>query len=189
MTTTVARGAARTGGPRAAVAGAGQLRRPGLPLAAHPRRRSTIPVLLGFLVYELWIGSRLAIAKFGLDFVTTSTWDPVAEQFGAFPLDFRDPGLVAARAAHRGAALARRRDLPDRVRAQGGPPAGRVPDRAARRDPQRGLRPLGHLRPDPAPPHSVFPVPPRHFGFLPFFQGPIYGPSMLVRRASSSRSW
>ena len=26
--------------------------------------------------------------KFGLDFVTSSTWDPVAEQFGAFPLIF-----------------------------------------------------------------------------------------------------
>ena len=41
-----------------------------------------IPVVLGFLVYELWVGSRLAIEKFGLDFVTTSTWDPVAEEFG-----------------------------------------------------------------------------------------------------------
>src|SRR5215216_5237070 len=47
-----------------------------------------IPVLLCFLVYELWAGARLAMAKFGLDFVTTSTWDPVAEQFGAFPLIF-----------------------------------------------------------------------------------------------------
>ena len=63
------------------------------------------------------------------------------------------------------------------------PPAGRLPHRAARRDPERGLRALGHLRPDP--------VPARHassrslkdaLGFLPFFQGPIYGPSMLVGR-------
>ena len=48
----------------------------------------TIPLLLGFLVYELWSGSRLAIARFGFDFVTQSTWDPVAEEFGAFPLIF-----------------------------------------------------------------------------------------------------
>ena len=48
----------------------------------------TIPVLLGFLVYELYMGSRLAIAKFGLTFVTSSRWDPVAEEFGAFPLVF-----------------------------------------------------------------------------------------------------
>ncbi|MDQ3426411.1 MAG: phosphate ABC transporter permease subunit PstC, partial [Gemmatimonadota bacterium] len=48
----------------------------------------TIPVLLGFLVFELWMGSRLAIDKFGLGFITESTWDPVAEVFGAFPLIF-----------------------------------------------------------------------------------------------------
>src|SRR5919201_1257650 len=47
-----------------------------------------IPLLLGFLIYELWIGSRLAIDKFGFEFITTSTWDPVAEKFGAFPLIF-----------------------------------------------------------------------------------------------------
>src|SRR6476469_1453770 len=53
----------------------------------------TIPVLLAFLVLELWHGARLAIAKFGFDCVTTSVWDPVAEQFGAFPLIF---GTVVA---------------------------------------------------------------------------------------------
>src|SRR6266853_2090769 len=48
----------------------------------------SVPVLLGFLVLELWQGSRLAIAKFGLGFVTNSVWDPVTEEFGAFPLIF-----------------------------------------------------------------------------------------------------
>src|SRR6185312_13485559 len=47
-----------------------------------------IPILLAFLVYQLWTGSKLAIDRFGLSFVTTSTWDPVAEEFGAFPLIF-----------------------------------------------------------------------------------------------------
>ena len=47
-----------------------------------------MPVLLGFLVSELWTGSRLAIGKFGLGFVTSSEWDPVAGQFGALPLIF-----------------------------------------------------------------------------------------------------
>ena len=78
-----------------------------------------IPVLLGFLVFELWGGARLAIGKFGFDFVTTSTWDPVAEQFGAFPLIFGTLVSSLHRAADRRAALARRRDLPHRVRAQG----------------------------------------------------------------------
>ena len=43
-----------------------------------------IPVLMGFLVAELYTGARLAIDKFGLHFVTGSVWDPVAEKFGAF---------------------------------------------------------------------------------------------------------
>src|SRR5919109_2841301 len=47
-----------------------------------------VPVLLGFLVYQLWTGAELAIQRFGFDFVTSSVWDPVAEQFGAFPLIF-----------------------------------------------------------------------------------------------------
>ena len=47
-----------------------------------------IPVLLGFLVYELYMGSRLAMGQFGFKFITDSIWDPVAEKFGAFPLIF-----------------------------------------------------------------------------------------------------
>jgi phosphate transport system permease protein len=35
--------------------------------------------------WQLWRGSSLAIQKFGFQFLTTSTWDPVAEQFGALP--------------------------------------------------------------------------------------------------------
>src|SRR4029453_18610391 len=43
-------------------------------------------VLLIILVgWELWSGSLLAIRKFGVHFLTTSTWDPVAEVFGALP--------------------------------------------------------------------------------------------------------
>src|SRR3954452_5145724 len=47
---------------------------------------AAIPILLCFLVFELWGGARLAIGKFGLGFVTSSTWNPVTEEFGAFPL-------------------------------------------------------------------------------------------------------
>src|SRR5450755_3662475 len=39
-------------------------------------------VLVG---WQLARGSYLAIQKFGFHFLTTSTWDPVAEQFGALP--------------------------------------------------------------------------------------------------------
>jgi phosphate transport system permease protein len=37
------------------------------------------------LVYELWIHSSAARDKFGLAFLFSRTWDPVAEKFGAFP--------------------------------------------------------------------------------------------------------
>src|SRR2546421_266185 len=43
-------------------------------------------VLLVILIgWELGQGSWQAIQKFGFRFVTTSTWDPVAEEFGALP--------------------------------------------------------------------------------------------------------
>lgn len=34
-----------------------------------------VPVLLAFLVYELWTGSALAMDRFGLRFLTSSTWE------------------------------------------------------------------------------------------------------------------
>src|SRR5205809_3587865 len=42
-----------------------------------------VVVLVMLLGWELWGGSSLAIRIFGFHFLTTSTWDPVAEQFGA----------------------------------------------------------------------------------------------------------
>src|ERR1700704_3848994 len=37
------------------------------------------------LVYELWIHSSASRGKFGLAFLFTQIWDPVAERFGALP--------------------------------------------------------------------------------------------------------
>jgi phosphate transport system permease protein len=42
-------------------------------------------VLPAIMVIELVRSSRLSLAKFGLGFLQTSTWDPVKEQFGAWP--------------------------------------------------------------------------------------------------------
>src|SRR5438874_4117429 len=42
-------------------------------------------VLVGF---ELWSGSHLALQKFGWRFLSSSEWDPVDEQFGALPFIF-----------------------------------------------------------------------------------------------------
>src|SRR5437773_12207225 len=47
-----------------------------------------VVVLIILIGWQLWIGSSVAIKKFGLHFLVTSTWDPVAEQFGALPFIF-----------------------------------------------------------------------------------------------------
>src|SRR5436190_209743 len=65
--------------------------------------------------------------------------------------DLRHAGIVVHRAAARGAAGARRGDLPDRVRPPLAAPARRVPRRAPRRHPQRRVRGVGDLRPHPVP--------------------------------------
>src|ERR1041385_1804476 len=47
---------------------------------------AAVPILLLLLVLQLWHGARPAIDRFGLGFLVDSTWDPVAEHFGALPL-------------------------------------------------------------------------------------------------------
>ncbi len=43
-------------------------------------------VVLGMIAYKVFDGSRLSFSRFGLGFVASRAWDPVANQFGA--LDF-----------------------------------------------------------------------------------------------------
>src|SRR5579863_9307196 len=45
----------------------------------------SVVAITALLVYELFQKSALPRAKFGWSFLFTSTWDPVAEQFGALP--------------------------------------------------------------------------------------------------------
>jgi phosphate transport system permease protein len=44
-----------------------------------------VVLLVAGIGFELFRNSRLSIAKFGLDFWRTKTWDPVAGNFGALP--------------------------------------------------------------------------------------------------------
>jgi phosphate transport system permease protein len=44
--------------------------------------------LVFLMGYEMYAGSSLTISKFGWNFLWTSTWDPVQEEYGAFPLIF-----------------------------------------------------------------------------------------------------
>jgi phosphate transport system permease protein len=46
---------------------------------------ASILLVTTLLVFELYVNSHLSRAKFGWSFLTTSTWDPVADQFGALP--------------------------------------------------------------------------------------------------------
>ena len=45
-----------------------------------------MPLLLGALCYELVRGALPALAAFGPGFIVSTVWDPVADQFGAWPL-------------------------------------------------------------------------------------------------------
>jgi phosphate transport system permease protein len=44
-----------------------------------------VVILVAGIAWELYRNSRLSIAKFGLNFWRTTTWDPVAGDFGALP--------------------------------------------------------------------------------------------------------
>jgi phosphate transport system permease protein len=46
---------------------------------------AAILLVTALLVFELYINSTLSRSKFGWSFLITSTWDPVADQFGALP--------------------------------------------------------------------------------------------------------
>jgi phosphate transport system permease protein len=140
----------------------------------------SVPILLGFLVLELWRGSRLAIAKFGLGFATSSVWDPVTEQFGAFPLIFGTLvssliALVIAVPLSLGVAIYLTEFAPKAVRQ---PIAFLISLLAAIPSVVYGLWGIFVLV--PLLRKSVFPLLRSGLGFLPLFQGPIYGPSMLA---------
>ena len=139
-----------------------------------------IPILLGFLVYELWSGSRLAIGRFGFDFITSSTWDPVGEEFGAFPLIFGTLlssliALLIAVPLSLGVAIYLTEFAPRIVRQ---PVAFLIGLLAAIPSVVYGLWGIFVLI--PALRTTAFPLLRQVFGFLPLFQGPIYGPSMLA---------
>lgn len=139
-----------------------------------------IPIMLAFLVYELWVGSKEAIARFGFGFVTTSTWDPVAEEFGAFPLIFGTLlssliALLIAVPLSLGVAIYLTEFAPKVVRQ---PVAFLISLLAAIPSVVYGLWGIFVLI--PALRTTAFPFLRKVLGFLPLFQGPIYGPSMLA---------
>ena len=137
-------------------------------------------VLVILLGWELWRGSSLAIRKFGFHFLTTSTWDPVAEQFGALPFIYGTlvSSLIAlliavplsiATAAYLTelAPLWIRQPLVSLIEMLAAIPSVIL-----------GL--WGIFVMIPWLRDYPFPLLKRLFGWTPFFTGPIYGPSMLA---------
>jgi phosphate transport system permease protein len=138
-----------------------------------------VPVLLGFLVWELYAGSREAIHEFGLGFLTSSEWDPVEGQFGALPLIFGTVvssalALLIAVPLSLGVAIFLTEFAPMRIR---GPVAFLIELLAAIPSVVYGL--WGIFVMIPFLRATVYPFLKDTLGFLPFFQGPIYGPGML----------
>jgi phosphate transport system permease protein len=138
-----------------------------------------VPVLMGFLVWELIKGSRLAIGQYGFNFLGTSTWDPVANQFGALPLIFGTLvssliALLIAVPLSLGVAIFLTEFAPGRIRR---PIAFLVELLAAIPSVVYGLWGIFFLIPFLS--RTAFPFLRSALGFLPFFKGAIYGPSML----------
>jgi phosphate transport system permease protein len=139
-----------------------------------------VPILLAFLVYELWSGAALAINRYGFGFVTSSTWDPVAEEFGALPLIFGTLAssmlaLLIAVPLSLGVAIYLTEFAPKSLRQ---PVAFLIGLLAAIPSVVYGLWGIFVLI--PLLRTTVFPFLRDSLGFLPLFQGPIYGPSMLA---------
>jgi phosphate transport system permease protein len=135
---------------------------------------------MGFLVYELYSGAHLAITRYGLGFVTGSTWDPVTEEFGAFPLIVGTLlssllALLIAVPLSLGVAIYLTEFAPQALRQ---PVAFVIELLAAIPSVVYGLWGIFVLI--PILKAHVFPFLRDSLGFLPLFQGPIYGPSMLA---------
>ncbi|MGH7584396.1 MAG: phosphate ABC transporter permease subunit PstC [Gemmatimonadales bacterium] len=139
-----------------------------------------IPALIVALVVMLYRGAAPAIAKFGINFAFTSTWDPVAGVFGAWPMIVGTLltsflALLIAVPLSLGVAVYLTEFAPGFIRR---PVATVIELLAAIPSVVYGLWGLFVLI--PVLQRSIFPVIRSALGFLPFFRGAIYGPSVLA---------
>ena len=140
----------------------------------------SVPILLAFLVYELYVGAAPAIDRFGFAFLTSDIWDPVAGEFGAWPLIVGTLlsaflALLIAVPLSLGVAIFLVEFAPKAIR---GPIGFVIELLAAIPSVVYGLWGIFFLI--PLLRATLFPFLRSTLGFLPFFQGPIYGPSMLT---------
>jgi phosphate transport system permease protein len=140
----------------------------------------TVVVLIILVGWELWSGSLLSMKKFGVHFLVTSTWDPVAEEFGALPFIFGTLvsslialliavplGIATAAYLTELAPLWIRQPLVSLIEMLAAIPSVIL-----------GL--WGIFVMIPWLRDYIFPFLKRIFGWTPFFSGPIYGPCMLA---------
>jgi phosphate transport system permease protein len=140
----------------------------------------TIGVLIVLVGWELYRGSRMAIAQFGPNFLASSTWDPVADQYGAWPFIYGTLvssaiALVIAVPLGVATALYLTELAPVRIRQ---PVIMVVEMLAAVPSVIYGLWGIFVLIPWLR--DHLFVWLKDSFGYLPLFQGPIYGVSMLA---------
>ena len=140
----------------------------------------TIAALIVLVGWELYRGSRLAIAQFGLNFLGSSTWDPVTDRYGAWPFIYGTLvssliALVIAVPLGVAAALYLTEMAPLRLRQ---PIVTIIELRAAVPSVIFGLWGIFVLIPWLR--DHLFVWLKHTLGFLPLFQGPIYGVSMLA---------
>lgn len=140
----------------------------------------TIPVLLVALVVLLARSAWPALTRFGFSFVTSSVWDPVAGVFGAWPMIVGTLltaflALLIAVPLSLGVAVYLTEFAPEVVRK---PIATLIELLAAIPSVVYGL--WGVFVLIPVLQHAIFPLLRSLLGFLPFFRGAIYGPSVLA---------
>ena len=140
-----------------------------------------VVVVLVFLVgWQLAHGSSLAIKRFGFSFLTTSSWDPVAEHFGALPFIYGTVvssliALIIAVPLSIATAVYLTELAPLWVRQ---PLTSLIEMLAAIPSVILGL--WGIFVMIPWLRDHPFPLLKKLFGWTPFFSGPIYGISMLA---------
>jgi len=140
----------------------------------------TIGVLIALVGWELYRGSRLAIGQFGPAFLVRSTWNPVTDQYGAWPFIYGTLvssaiALVIAVPLGVATALYLTELAPIRIRQ---PVIMVVEMLAAVPSVIFGLWGIFVLIPWLR--DHLFVWLKTTLGFLPLFQGPIYGVSMLA---------
>jgi phosphate transport system permease protein len=140
----------------------------------------TIGVLLLLVLWQLLKGSHLSLQKFGLGFFVSTHWNPVTEEFGALPFIFGTVvssliALLIAVPLGVGTAIYLTDLAPVKLRQ---PLTSIIEMLAAVPSVVWGLWGLFVLM--PLLRESCYPVLKNVFGFLPLFQGPIFGIGMLT---------